>query len=179
MTAGDSNAGAARAGAGSGAGSGADALAATHRRLAAQCFNDAWRLMEKAPRTPQEDLLMFETCMASIYHWRNSPDCTAKNLSVGYWQASRIAAMLGWSAEAARYAELCSQNSVGLTSFYAGYAAEAASRAALCGGDVAGAQRHLAAAEALCNAVADAKDRALLEGDLAALRALVQAGARG
>lgn len=158
-----------------------DTAAATHRRLAAQCFNDAWRLMEQASRTPQEDLLMFETCMASIYHWRNSPDCTAKNLSVGYWQASRIAAMLGWSAEAVRFAELCSQNSMGLTSFYAGYAAEAACRAALCGRDVAAAQRHLDVAEGLCKAVADAKDRALLEADLAQLRALVlaQTGARG
>ncbi|MFO0782128.1 MAG: hypothetical protein U0636_00405 [Phycisphaerales bacterium] len=170
MTATESDAGAGRAAAGPGADT-----AATHRRLAAQCFNDAWRLMEKAPRTPQEDLLMFETCMASIYHWRNSPDCTAKNLSVGYWQASRIAAMLGWSAEAVRFAELCSQSSTGLTSFYAGYAAEAACRAALCSEDAAAAARHLAAAEQLCGAVGDAKDRALLAGDLQQLRAQVEA----
>jgi hypothetical protein len=57
--------------------------------------------------TPEEDRLMLSLSQASLFHWLNRPDCTAQNLSIGYWQAARIQALLGNPALACQYAEVC------------------------------------------------------------------------
>jgi hypothetical protein len=65
----------------------------------------AWDLIDKTRRTPNEERLMVASCLASIYHWSERPDCSDPNLSVGYWQASRVYAVLGNAAEALARAE--------------------------------------------------------------------------
>jgi len=80
---------------------------------------------------------MFALNQASIYHWLQRPDCGNQQLSVGFWQASRIQSLLGNAVEARRQAKLCMSYNVELEPFYLGYTHEALARAA----KLAGAQR--------------------------------------
>jgi hypothetical protein len=141
-------------------------LAAAHRHFAASCFNAAWVLMDKAERTPDEERMMVALNQASLFHWRNRPDCRPENLSIGYWQAARIATLLGHGFEALRAARICLEVSESLEPFHAGYAHEAMARAAALAFDSELAATHLARARALAAQVEDPDDRALLEADL-------------
>lgn len=143
-------------------------LAAAHRFFAAHCFNQAWELIEKPDRSPEEDRLMVALNQASIYHWLNRPDCGAQQLSIGYWQASRIQAILGNAAEAQRHAEACLSYSAGLEPFYVGYAYEALARAAMLANNPIAAE-YLARAEEQVALVTDDEDRDLLRKDLVSL----------
>jgi len=145
-------------------------LEAAHRHFAAHCFDAAWELMEKAGRTPDEDRAMMALCQASIYHWTQRPDCAPQNLSVGYWQASRIAVLLGWPDEARRHAEASLAYAAGLAPFFLGYAHEALARAARLAADTPTARAQLAMARAYAGQVTDPEERELLERDLADLQ---------
>jgi hypothetical protein len=141
-------------------------LAAADKYFAAYCFNSAWDLIDKAARTAEEDQMMIALNQASIFHWRNRPDCTDKNLSIGYWQASRIRAILGHVDEAKRCAEICLGYSKSLEPFYLGYAYEALARAALFAGESEKAKSFADQAYAQAALVEDANNRELLLNDL-------------
>ncbi len=137
-----------------------------HEFFAVDCFNRAWDLIDKTQRTRDEDLLMVELNQASIFHWKNRSDCSDKNLSIGYWQASRIQAILGNAKEASRYAEVCLDFSKKLEPFYLGYAYEAMARAAALGNNQTEALRLLNLAKNQAELVDNADNRDLLLGDL-------------
>jgi hypothetical protein len=106
-------------------------LDVAHKYFSAQCFNQAWELMDKAGRTPDEDEQMVRLSLASHWHWTQRPDCSATNASVGYWQTSRIYAMLGQADNARRYGRLSLEagQGEGALPFCVGYAYEALARA--------------------------------------------------
>ena len=145
-------------------------VAAAHEYFAADCFNKAWDLLEKPNRTPEDERLMVALNQASIYHWLNRPDCEPRHLSVGYWQASRIHAVLRNAAEARRYADVCLSYSEDLAPFFVGYAHEALARAALVANDAAKARQHLAIATKHAAQVGPQDDRELLIKDLDELK---------
>lgn len=149
-------------------------VAAAHEYFATDCFNKAWDLLEKPSRTREDDLLMVALNQASIYHWLNRRDCESKHLSVGYWQASRIHAVLGNAPEARRYAEICLSHSDDLAPFFVGYAHEALARAALVANDADGAEAHLAVATEQTMLVGRKDDRELLIKDIEELKAAVR-----
>ena len=62
--------------------------------------------------------------LASLWHWTQRPDCTPGNLSNGYWQLSRIYALLGQADAAQQYGQLCLKSSQGegTLPFHLGYA---------------------------------------------------------
>jgi hypothetical protein len=144
-------------------------IAAAHEYFAAHCFNRAWDLIDKEERTPQDDLLLVALNQASIYHWLERGDCDDRRLSVGYWQASRIQAVLGNASEARRHAETCLSFSDELPPFYLGYAHEALARAATLAGDRDAVAAHLTRAKGLAAQVAVKDEREALLGDLADL----------
>jgi len=144
-------------------------LVAAHKYFAADCFNKAWDLIDKAERTPEEDRLMVALNQASVFHWLNRADCTSENLSVGVWQASRIQALLGSAAEARRQAEACLAYSHALEPFYIGYAYEALARAELLAGDSAKAAEHLENARGHAGRIANTDQQAMLLKDLDSL----------
>lgn len=139
---------------------------AAHKYFSAQCFNQAWELIEKPDRTPEDDLRMVSLNQASLYHWQQRPDCTDQNLSIAYWQSSRIQSLLGNAAEARRYAEVCLGLSLELDAFHLGYAHEALARASYVAGDRAEAREHLERARRQAQRLTRAEDRGLLEKDL-------------
>lgn len=145
-------------------------IKAAHKYFSAHCFNRAWDLIEKADRSPEEDRLMVALNQASLYHWSQRPDCTDQNRSVGYWQASRIQAILGNAVEAQHYAEICLSFSHDLEPFFLGYAYEALARAAKVAGNSADFDEYLATARAKAKSVTSKEDREFLESDLASLK---------
>ena len=139
---------------------------AVHRYFAAHCFNRAWDLIEKKDRTSEDDRLLVALNQASIYHWLQRPDCGDKQLSVGFWQASRIQSLLGNAIEARRQAEVCMSYSGELEPFYLGYAHEALARAAKVAGDTTLSRSHKEKATKLAADIGEKDARDLLLKDL-------------
>ncbi len=144
-------------------------LSRAHRWFSADCFNRVWSLLEKPDRTAEDNERMISLAHASLAHWRERTDCTAHNLSIGYWQVSRVYAVLGQAENARHYGQLCLALSVGEAPFYLGYAHEALARAEKLAGNAAAARHHLAEARRLAALVTDPGERAALEQDLAGL----------
>jgi hypothetical protein len=141
---------------------------AAHRYFAAECFNRAWDLIDKPERSPEEDERMVELSLASAWHWSQRPDCTPENRSVGYWQVSRVYALLGRAGFARRYGQLslAALEGAGDRPFYLGYAYEALARAESVAGHAEQGAEYLALARQAAERVPDAEDRAVLLADL-------------
>ena len=146
-------------------------LKIAHRFFAAECFNRAWDLIDKPDRTPDEDQQMIQLGIASVWHWTQRDDCTPTNLSVGYWQTSRIYAILGRAGNARRYGQLCLAASQGedVLPFYLGYAYEALARAESVAGNAQQRDAHLAAAREVAGRMPDPEAREALLADLATI----------
>ncbi len=139
---------------------------AAHQYFAAHCYNRTWDLMEKKDRSPEDDRLMVALNQASLYHWSERSDNSDLNRSIGYWQASRVQALLENAEEARRYAEVCLMYSEDLEPFYRGYAYEALARAAKIDGDQEKFREYLRLAKAQAGAVESEDERGMLEADL-------------
>ncbi|MFS0820589.1 hypothetical protein [Bacillus sp. 1P02SD] len=102
----------------------------SHKQLATECFNKVWDLLEKPERTENETEEMIHLCHASFWHWTQVPDHTDQNLSIGYWQLSRVYAVAENGEQALYYAKRCVEisESVELAPFYIGYGYEALAR---------------------------------------------------
>jgi hypothetical protein len=139
---------------------------AAHKYFAAHCFNRAWDLIEKKDRTSEDDRLMVALNQASVYHWLQRPDCGNEQLSVGFWQASRIQSLLGNAVEATRQGDVCMLYSGELKPFYLGYAHEALARAAKVAGNAELALSHKEEAKKLADDIRKIDERDLLLKDL-------------
>jgi hypothetical protein len=140
--------------------------AAAHRYFAAYCFNAAWDLIEKEGRSARDDEMMVALSQASIFHWSQRPDCTDRNLSIGYWQASRVQSLIGNAAEALRLGEICLGYSQGLPPYLVAYAHEALARAHRQMAQPDQAAAHLAAARDQLPLIKTQEDRDRLAADL-------------
>ena len=148
-------------------------LAAAHKYFAANCFNRTWDLIEKKDRTDRDNQTMVALSYASIFHWSNRPDCDEQKLSIGYWQASRVQALILNGHEAARLGEICLSYSRNLPPFFQGYAHEALARAYQLMGEHLRTEQHLGAALQLVRSVKDERGRGRLEMDLQQLKRFV------
>ena len=142
---------------------------AAHQFFSAHCFNRAWELIEKPNRAPEDDLLMVALNLASIFHWQQRPDCTDTKLSIGYWQASRIQALLGNAAESRRHAQTSLTFAANSQPFYRGYAFEALARAEKLAGKAERSAEYAAKARVAAQDVSEAEEREALLADLAGL----------
>jgi hypothetical protein len=143
----------------------------THRALAAGLFNRSWDLLEIEDRTARQDAELIDTAHASAWHWRQVG--TAANEARGHWMLARVYSVLGHGAEAVFHArranEVLDLGGAGIEDWDRPAAAEAMARALVATGDLAAAAEWKARATELLDAVADAEDRSVVEGDLAAL----------
>ncbi len=146
-------------------------LEAAHRYFSADCFNRVWGLLEKPERTPEEDRDMVQLSLASVWHWTERGDCTDTNMSIGYWQASRVYATIGLPDEARRYGRLCLEASQGpdILPFYLGYAYEALARAEVAAGNGDKAREHLAESRRIADGLPDPDAKKQLLAELDAL----------
>jgi hypothetical protein len=146
-------------------------IEAAHRYFSTECFNRAWDLIDQEERTPAEEDEMLNLSIASLWHWTQRPDCTKKELSLGFWQVSRIYAITGRPENAVWYAERCLDvtEDAELPPFYLGYAYEALARAAMAGRNKRQAMEYIAQARALAQQEQSEEDRQLLLDDLATI----------
>lgn len=141
-------------------------LQVTHRYFSANCFNKTWEFIDNPNRTQEENLSMLQTAMASLWHWTQREDVKQQNLSVGYWQVSRVFALLGQADNARKYAEVSLKHSEGGEPFYTGFAYEALARAEMVAGDKKRMNEYLSKARELAGKVEDLEDKEVLQGDL-------------
>jgi hypothetical protein len=141
-------------------------VARAHRWFAATCFNAAWNFIDKPERTPDEDERMLALAHASLWHWTQRDDCTARNLSIGHWQLSRVHALAGEVENARKHARRCLAVTPEEDAFCLGYGHEAAARAEALAGNATAADEHLTAARELLESVTEEGERAMLAADL-------------
>lgn len=139
---------------------------AAHRLFSARCFNETWKFIDQQNRNLNDDARMAATTLTSLWHWMNRPDCTPRNLSIGYWQASRVFALLGHAESARFFAERCLENSRGEEPFYLAYAYEALARSAAIANNTDEARTYHEEATRLVGLVEDADHRQLIVDDL-------------
>jgi DNA-binding transcriptional MerR regulator len=145
--------------------------AETHRRLGADYFNKTWTLMEKEPRSVEEDDEMIHCAHASAYHWLHVG--TAANRARSEWQCSRMYTVLGRAEPALHHAqrclEICESEPAALEDWDLPFAYEALARANAVAGNAAETARYVEQARALAAGIADDDDRALITADLATI----------
>jgi ketosteroid isomerase-like protein len=148
-------------------------LMAAHRHFAASCFNQTWDLIDKSERTSEESEQLIALGHASLWHWTQRADRSAKNLSIAHWLLSRIYAVVGDAVQAQRYAASCLRisESGGVAPLFLGFAYEALARAALLARDRTGTDRFLKQARELASKVEEEDDRKRLQNDLDGIRA--------
>ncbi len=113
---------------------------------------------------------MVSICHASLYHWQQRPDCTSRNLSIGYWQLSRVYAVLGQADNARESAKFCSDFSKDEGAFLLGYAYEALARAEFLAGNDRAGEHFLEQARIQLTNVTDVTERELLARDLETMK---------
>lgn len=147
-------------------------IQAAHKYFSAECFNRAWDYIDKPIRKKNEEEDLLQLSLASLWHWKQRKDCTPTNLSVGYWQVSRVFALLRQAENARRYAEQCLEasqdESVG--EFYRGYAYEALARSAMVAENENEMEKYLIHAHQIAAALTDTKEKKQLLHDLATIR---------
>jgi len=143
-------------------------IQAAHKYFSVECFNRAWDFIDKVERTPEEDEQMLQLSLASHWHWTQREDYQDKNASIGYWQISRIYALLDQEDNARRYGQLCLQASqrIGVEPFFLGYAYEALARAEKVAGDNQKKQEYLNLAYQILSKISDQDEKKILEDDL-------------
>jgi hypothetical protein len=141
---------------------------AAHKYFSTNCFNKAWDLIDKSDRTPEEDEDMIRLSLASHYHWTQRDDYSNTSASIGFWQTSRIYALLGQVDNARRYGQLCLEASQGedVPPFYLGYAYEALARAEAVGGDEGEMRPYLDNARNTAEEIKEADEKDMLLNDL-------------
>lgn len=139
---------------------------AAHKLFAVECFNGVWDLIDKTDRTSGDNEQMLLQAMASLWHWTQRPDRTDKNLSISYWQVSRVYALLDDGSAAKHFAQLSLAKSKNESPFYKGYAYEALARAGMTQGDRTAMETALTEARRLASEVTETGDRTALEQDL-------------
>jgi hypothetical protein len=143
-------------------------LFTAHKYFAAQCFNQTWDYIDQPARTKDEEDTMLRLSLASLWHWTQREDCIPTNLSVGYWQVSRVFALLQQADNARHYGELCLEASQkeGVLPFYLGYAFEALARAELVAGNRGKMAGLLVQAQQTATLISDAEEKKMLLKDL-------------
>jgi hypothetical protein len=142
-----------------------------HKYFSARCFNETWENIDKSnTRSTEDDMEMLHTAIASIWHWSQREDVTAENLSVGYWQVSRVYCLIGQPNNARRYGLLSLKHAKGLSPFYRGYSYETLARAEMLNGNRVIMLTHLQKAHEMLEQVEDEENRQLLSKDLETIK---------
>ena len=147
-------------------------VSAAHKYFSAECFNKAWKFIDKPTRSAKDEEEMLSLSLTSLWHWSQREDHTPTNMSVGYWQVSRVYALMGQADNARRYGQLCLETSQGkgILPFYLGYAYEALARAASVVGDQELRGHYLEEAQRIAETLPDKEAKKQLLDDLGTIR---------
>ena len=147
-------------------------IQAAHAYFAKHCFNKTWEIIDMPERSQSDEDEMLQCCLTSLWHWKQREDCTFTNLSVGYWQASRVFALLRQAVNARHYAELSLDfaSKEGVEPFYRGYAHEALARAEMVAGNVTAMEEHRAQAQQIASLLTNSEEKQQLIQDLSSIQ---------
>jgi hypothetical protein len=141
---------------------------AFHQKMAAELFNETWKLLDKPDRTPEDDARMSHAAHASRLHWEFVG--SARNLAIGEWQVARVHAVLQQPDAALYHArrslEIATQHRLG--PFLVACAHEAMARA-LSATQPQAASQHIATARKLAPEITDPDERNILDEDLSSI----------
>jgi len=138
-----------------------------HKYFSADCFNKTWDHMDKdGGRSTEENMEMLHTAIASLWHWTQREDVTPKNLSIGYWQVSRVYCLIKQPHNARRYGLLSLQYAKELSPFLKGYAYETLARAEMLADKRVIMKEYLAKAHQMLKQIEDGEDKNILSKDL-------------
>ena len=138
-----------------------------HQYFSVDCFNQTWDYIDKdGGRSTEENMEMLHTAIASLWHWSQRENVTHENLSVGYWQVSRVYCLIGQPNNARRYGMLSLQYAKELSPFYKGYAYETLARAEMIANKRVIMLNHLERAREMLEQVKDEEEKQLLAKDL-------------
>lgn len=138
-----------------------------HNYFSADCFNKTWDLVDKdGTRSTEESMEMLHTAIASLWHWGQREDVTHKNLSVGYWQVSRVYCLLDQPRNARTYGLLSLEHAKELAPFFKGYAYETLARAEMVADNRVSMKTYLERAYEMLKLVKEKEDKEILEKDL-------------
>jgi len=145
-----------------------------HEAFSSHCFNKCWSFIDMTDRSPEDEENMILFANASLWHWKQRKDCKPINLSIGYWQVSRVYALAG-QYEMAKLFGLKSLK-IGqdnqLAPFYIGFAYEALARAELLEKNTTKAKLLLDKARTEMNKVEDKEEKKMLAADISILENL-------
>jgi hypothetical protein len=142
-----------------------------HIYFSTVAFNSTWEYIEQADRrSPDEDLVMLHTAIASLWHWAQRRDVKAENLSVGYWQVSRVFNLIKQPDNARTYGLLALKYAENLEPFFRAYAYETLARAEMLADNRVIMMVYLEKAHEMTKLVTEEEDKQLLLKDLASIR---------
>jgi hypothetical protein len=142
-----------------------------HKYFSADCFNKTWDNMKKdGNRSNEESMDMLHTAIASLWHWKQREDASDQNLSIGYWQVSRVYCLVDQPLNARRYGLLSLQYAQGLSPFYKGYAYETLARAEMIADKRFIMLTYLEKAREMLEQITDEEDKQTLAKDLETIR---------
>lgn len=149
-----------------------DEINNAHEYFSKHCFNKTWDFIDKTEHTNQEELEMLATAFASFYHWQNRTDQTNENLSVGYWQLSRVFSLIGDAPNALKFGRQCLAISKfdDVGNFYLGYAYEALARAEMVNNNIVKMDEYLTEANNICSNLKDKDEKKYLSEDLKTIK---------
>lgn len=141
-----------------------------HKYFSAENFNKAWELIEKSDRTGEENLAMLHAAIASLWHWSQREDVSAKNLSIGYWQVSRACNLIQQPDLARVYGLQSLKYVAELDPFYKGYACETLARAEMQSGNRVIMLEYLNKARDFAQQITKDEEKQLLLHDLESIK---------
>jgi hypothetical protein len=146
-------------------------IQASHKYFSAECFNRAWDYIDKPLRNESEEDSMLQLSLASLWHWTQRKDCTSTNLSIGYWQVSRVYALLRQADNARRYGKLCldAAQREDVLPYYQGAAYESLARAEMVAGKQDEMEKYLIQAHQIAASLPDPEEKKMLLKDLATI----------
>jgi len=145
-------------------------LNAAHLYFSVDNFNRTWDYIEKSSRSPEEDMDMLHTAMASMWHWTQRSDATDENLSVGYWQIARVFSLMIQPNNARTYGLLSLKHARDLSPFLKGYAYESLARSEMQAGNRVALYFYLEKAREMAQRITREEDRRLLLKDLESIK---------
>jgi hypothetical protein len=143
---------------------------AAHQHFSTENFNKTWDYIEQHNRSPEDDMAMLHTAIASLWHWSQREDATPENLSVGYWQVSRVYNLIRQPNNARTYGLLALKYAKDLGVFLKGYAYETLARAEMGSGSRVAMYYYLDKAREMAEQISDKEDRRLLLKDLESIK---------
>jgi hypothetical protein len=138
-----------------------------HKYFSVAYFNKTWDYIDQdGERSIEENMSMLHTAIASLWHWSQREDVQPEQLSIGYWQVSRVYNLIQQPHNAKMYGMLSLKYAQDLKPFYKGYAYETLARAEMLIRNRFIMNVHLDKARAMLEQIEDAEEKQALSKDL-------------